>query len=263
MKNYSLIVMLVIGIIAISGANVYAEAANTLISLRADYWMPSLDAEVTSSDLTIVGTTVDLVDDLGLDDSENIPALTGSINFPLFPEILVSYFAVDSSASKVITKDIYYQGTQYVATTNVSSSYDITHYEALLNFGLIKSETADLGLLIGMKFFEVEATITSAGATQTESVKGPVPVIGVKGGIGLPGKFRLEGIGRGLSLGIGDTDASLWDIDVGVHYDFNKILRASAGYRYFAIDAEDTSENFSDKVNIKFAGPYIGVTGSF
>ena len=91
---------------AISGVNVYAEAANTLCSLRADYWMPSLDAEVTSSDLSIVGTTVDLIDDLGLDDSENIPALTGSIDFPYLPEILFSYFSVDSSASKVITKNI-------------------------------------------------------------------------------------------------------------------------------------------------------------
>ena len=265
LKKTSFILTLVIGIIAIYSVSVYAEAANTLISLKVDYWMPSVDAEVKSSELSLVGTQIDLVDDLGLDDSESIPAVMGSIDFPLFPEILVSYFAVDSSASKVITKDIVYKGTTYSISDTVSSSYDITHFEALLNFGLIKTEMADLGLLIGAKYFEVETTLTStsAGVTQTESIKGPVPVIGVKGGVGLPGKFRVEGIGRGLVLEVGDVNASIFDVDLGMHYDFNKFLRASAGYRYFAIDAEDTSDNVTDKAEIKFAGPYIGITGSF
>ena len=265
MKNTSLLIIFLIGIMAISSANVYAEAANTLVSIRADYWMPSLDAEVMSSELSLVGTQVDLVDDLGLDDSENIPALTGSIDLPLFPEILVGYFAVDSSASKLISKVINYKGVSYAASTTVSSSYEITHFEALLNFGLIKTEMADLGLLVGAKYFEIETTLTNtvSGVTQTESVEGPVPVLGVKGGVGLPGKFRIEGIGRGMVLEVGDVDASLFDIDLGVHYDLNKFLRASVGYRYFAIDAEDTSNNVTDKAEIKFAGPYIGVTGSF
>ena len=263
MKKISFILTLVMGIIAICCVNANAEAASTLISLRADYWMPSIDAEVKSSELTIVGTQVDLADDLGLDDSESIPAVMGSIDFPLFPEILVSYFSVDSSASKVITKDIVYKGTTYSISDTVSSSYDITHFEALLNFGLIKTEMADLGLLIGAKYFEVETSLTSAGVTQTESVEGPLPVVGVKGGVGLPGKFRVEGMGRGLMLEVGDVDASLFDVDLGVHYDFNKFLRASAGYRYFSIDAEDTSNDVTDKVEVKFAGPYIGITGSF
>ncbi len=263
MKNTSLLILLVIGIIAISTINVYAEAANTLISVKADYWMPSVDAEVKSSELSLVGTQIDLVDDLGLDDSESIPALTASIDLPLFPEILVGYFTVDSSASKIINKQIVYKGTTYNMSANVISSYDITHFEALLNFGLLKSETADLGLLVGAKYFEIETTLTSAGITQTESVEGPVPVLGVKGGVGLPGKFRVEGIGRGIVLEVGDVDASLFDIDLGVHYDVNKFLRASVGYRYFSIDAEDTSNNVSDKAEIKFAGPYIGITGSF
>jgi len=264
LKNTSLLIIFLIGIMAISSANVYAEAANTLVSIRADYWMPSLDAEVMSSELSLVGTQVDLVDDLGLDDSENIPALTASIDLPLFPEILVGYFAVDSSATKEITRDIVYKGVTYTGLVDtVASSYDITHFEALLNFGLIKTEMADLGLLVGAKYFEIETTLSNGVATQTESVEGPVPVVGVKGGVGLPGKFRIEGIGRGMVLEVGDVDASLFDIDLGVHYDLNKFLRASVGYRYFAIDAEDTSNNVTDKAEIKFAGPYIGVTGSF
>ena len=229
MKKTSLILTLVIGVIAIFCMNANAEAENTLISLRADYWMPGLDAEVMSSELSLVGTQVDLVDDLGLDDSETIPAITGSIDLPLFPEILVGYFAVDSSASKVITKQIVYKGTTYAVSSNVSSSYDITHFEALLNFGLLKSEAADLGLLVGAKSFEIETTLTSAGVTQSESVEGPVPVIGVKGGIGLPGKFRVEGIGRGLVLEVGDVDASIFDIDLGVHYR----LFGAGRYLYF------------------------------
>ena len=255
------LLLLVISFVLISNSFVFAEAANTLVSVTADYWMPSIDAEVKSSELAVIGTQIDLVDDLGIDDSQSIPALRASLDLPLFPEILVSYFAIDDSATKSITKTLVYRGITYNIADTVISSYDITHYEALLGFSIINIDAGKLALLVGAKYFEVETSLAAGGVTQTDSVDGPVPVIGVMGNIKLPAKFRVEAIARGLSVEVDNIEAALYDIDVALNYDFNKFFRASAGYRYFMIDAEDNSTN--DSVDIKFAGPYIGVTGSF
>ena len=242
---------------------VFAESTNTLVSVTADYWMPSLDAEVKSSDLSIIGTTINLVDDLGMDDPDSFPAFKASVDLPLFPELVISYFSFDGSSSKNITQTFTYKGKSYSASNNVASSYDITQYEAYLRWNLLNMDAGKLGFLIGSKYFEVKTELkdNTAGFMESESVSGPVPIVGFGGDIKLPAKFRIEGIVRGLVLEINDIDAKMFDVETALNYDFNRFIRATAGYRYFLIDAEETSNN--DSVNIKFAGPYFGVTASF
>lgn len=261
MKNTFLVILIVVGIVIFGLSNAQADEKNSLVSVSADYWMPSIDATIKSSELTTIGTQIDFVDDLGLDDSESIPAFKASIDLPLFPEILVSYFTIDSDAQKTLTRNVVYKGVTYSVSDVVNSSYDLTHYEALLGFPIINADTAKLALLIGAKYFEVETSLRTNVVSQTDSIDGPVPVVGVMGDIKLPSNFRFEGIARGLSLEVDNVDAKLYDIEAALHYDFNRFLRASAGYRYFMIDAEDNSTN--DSVDIKFTGPYVGVTGSF
>jgi len=262
-KTFLYVLIIGMAIVLLSSVNANADDKNTLVSVTADYWMPGIDMEVKSSELAVIGTKVDLNDDLGLDDSESIPAIKGSIDLPFLPELLISYFNIDGSATKNITKTLTYKGQTYTAANNVSSSYEITQFEALLAFNVLNMEAGKLGLLLGAKYFEVKTTLKDNTATinQSEEVDGPVPVIGVVGDIKLPNKFRLGAMARGLSVEIDDIKAAMYDIEASLNYDFNKFFRASAGYRYFIIDAEDTKNK--DEVDIKFAGPYFGITGSF
>ncbi|MBI4845378.1 MAG: hypothetical protein HY810_02730 [Candidatus Omnitrophica bacterium] len=240
-----------------------ADEVNTLVSIGADYWMPTLDAKIKSSELSVIGTQIDIIDDLGLDDSEGIVNIKGSIDMPLLPELYVSYFAIDGSGSKNITNTLTYKGQTYSATNNISSKYDVTQFEGLLIFHLINTDIFRVGPLVGAKYFEVETELkdNTTGIIKTESVDGPVPVIGISAAVKFAEKFKLECLARGLSIEIDNVDAAMFDVDLGLHCDFNRFLRVSTGYRYFAIDAEDSSNN--DSVDIKFTGPYIGITGSF
>jgi hypothetical protein len=218
-------IILITAVIGFIGAgSVMADAKDTMVSVTADYWMPTLDANIQSTDLAIIGSDIDIINDLGFDDSENIPALKASLDLPFFPELLVSYFAIDASATKDITKTLTYKGVAYNVSDNVSSSYDITQYEALLSFNVIDADAGKLGLLIGAKYFEVETELrdNTLGTTKSESVDGPVPVIGVVGAVQLPAKFRIEAIARGLSLEVQDIDAKLYDVEAAVHYDVNR-----------------------------------------
>jgi outer membrane protein len=260
-KNTFLGILIVIGIMYFGISTAQADDINTLVSVSADYWMPSIDATIRSSELSLIGTDINFIDDLGLDNNASIPNFKASVDLPLFPEILVSYFAIKNDAEKTLTKNLEYKGTTYSVSDLVSSSYDIKHYEALLGFALINNDFAKFALLVGAKYFDVKTSLANSLVTQSDSINGPVPVVGVMGDIRLPAKFRLEAIARGLDLEINDINAKLYDIEAAVHYDFNRFLRASAGYRYFLIKAEDNSTN--DSVDIKFTGPYVGFTGSF
>ncbi|MCP4649805.1 MAG: hypothetical protein GY853_06975 [PVC group bacterium] len=259
----TLVMLLIIGFAVLSATAAFAESKDTLVSVTADYWMPSVDAEVKSSELGLLGSKININDDLGIDDSETIPSLKASVDLPLFPEVIVSYFTIDGSGSKNITKALSFKGINYTAATNVTSSYDITHFEGLLAWSFLNQDFTKLGVVLGVKYFEVETSLkdNTTGITKKEDVAGPVPVVGIIGAVGLPGNVKLETLARGVVLEVGDVDAALFDVDLGLHYDFNKFFRASLGYRYFSIDAEDSKEN--DTVDVKFTGPYIGLTGSF
>lgn len=263
MKRSLLVILVSIFVLTLTSTAVFADDAKSLVSVTANYWMPSIDAEVQITDLSVIGSTIDIIDDLGLDDSNSIPALNASVDLPFLPEILLSYFAIDDSATKNITKTLSYKGKSYTVADQLTSSYDITQFEALLNFNIINMDAGKLGLVIGAKYFEVKTELQdkTLNFIESESVEGPVPVVGVCGELKLPAKFKLGCLARGLSVEVSDVDAKLYDIEAALHYDFNKFFRASAGYRYFMIDAEDTKDN--DSVDIKFAGPYVGITGSF
>ena len=261
MKRTLLSLIFGVVIMALAASAAHAEAKDTLISVTGEYWMPTVDAKVRSSDLSVVGTDINFIDDLGLDDSETVPSLRGSLDLPILPEILFSYFKVDSDATKTLTQAVTYDGVTYNISDVVTSSYKIEHYEALMALNLINTDSAKFGLLIGAKYFKVDTSLSSVAAgSRSDSIDGPVPVIGAMLGLGTE-KVRLELLGRGLSVSAGDVDASLFDLQADLNYDFNRFFRVGAGYRYFAINAEDSSTD--DKADIKFAGPYVSITGSF
>ena len=157
---------------------------------------------------------------------------------PLFPELIFSYFTIDAQSTKTLTQTFAYKGQTYTAGANVTSKYDLKQYEAMLGFPLFKAEAGEFSFLLGGKFFEIDSSIkdNGTGITESESLSGPLPVLGAKAEVMLPAKFKFGAVVRGLKLKISDVDTSLYDIGAVLHYDFNRLLRASVGYRYFLID---------------------------
>ena len=64
-----------------------------------------------------------------------------------------------------------------------------------------------------------------------------------------------------MTLDTGDVNATVLNLDGAVHFDMNKFVRLSIGYRYELIDCEMAKEK--DSVDINFAGPFAGITASF
>jgi len=243
--------------------SVFAADANSRVSAGVDIWISTLAAEATVSSDSVTGTNVDLIDDLGLDDSVSPSALGLSVNLPFLPELNLSYLALDGQATKTITKPFVVNGATYGAGDNVTSSYDFTEYEANFGFGIIKRETLSLSFLLGAKYFEIQTAIkdNTTGVSFDQTVNFGIPVVGMKAEVGLPAKFKIGAGARGMTLDTGDVNATVLNLDGAVHFDMNKFVRLSIGYRYELIDCEMAKEK--DSVDINFAGPFAGITASF
>ncbi|MFH1093627.1 MAG: hypothetical protein V1739_05670 [Candidatus Omnitrophota bacterium] len=261
MKNIFLKISIGIFVVSFLVSNAYAESKNNLFCVTGEYWTASLTSDIKITDLGVIGTELDFIDDLGLDDSENITTLSGAIDLPFLPRIVVSYFDLSVDGSKNVTRTFNYKGKTYSVGTNLTSSLDVSCLEGYMEFMLLKQDFGELGVLLGARLFSVETQLTdnTTGITDSESVEGPVPIVGAQAEIQLPAKFRIGGILKGFSINYDSSEFKMYDIAAALHYDFNRFMRASAGYRYFLIDGKDDQNS----AEVKFTGPYIGLTGSF
>ena len=83
---------------------------------------------------------------------------------------------------------------------------------------------------------------------------------------GAIGPVSIEGLASGLSLSIGDVDATYYDIDLMAKW---KLIGAgvtgsiAAGYRYMRLDASFEDGNDAADIDLTFSGPWIGATVGF
>jgi len=260
MRKISILNFVIISFILQISSIVYAKAANNIVGVDVDYWMSKLNADVRSTDLGLLGTKIDAINDLDVSNSENIISASINLNILRSHRFVVSYFALDVKGQKILSEDIAYKGVTYSAATDVSSGLKATLFEGYYEVMLLKQSFGEVGILLGAKYAQIEASLSNAvNGEQSESIDGGVPIIGVQAEVKLPAKFVLSSIAKGFNLSTGNIDFTVFDMQAALNYNFNRFSRACLGYRYFLIDGEDSNSLAKVVLN----GPYAGVTFSF
>ncbi len=125
---------------------------------------------------------------------------------------------------------------------------------------LLKEDLVEIGFLFGAKYAQIDTELKdSVYGTLSESVEGPVPIIGVQAEVKLSKGFGVGAIAKGIKINVGAIDFTLLDLQGALNYDLNRFLRASAGYRYMLVDGTDGDNS----AKVTYTGPFVGITGSF
>lgn len=237
-----------------------ARGIDTMFDADVEYWFSTLKGEVAVAETGLPGTDVDLIDDLGMDDTENIPVFNLSYRFLDQHRLSFSYSEVEHSGRKNITKEIDYKGETYIVGADVTSNTEVTLIEGRYEYIFLWNEIWELAGLVGAKYARIETTLEASGyETKTESIEAPIPVVGLVGEVKLLDNFSLSGEVSGITLDVSDLDFTLIDAALRLSYDFTENWRVSAGYRLLDIDGSDDD----NEVNVTLHGPMVAVIGSF
>lgn len=237
-----------------------AKSVDTRLDADINYWFSELDGKVQVTDAGLSGTKIDLVNDLGVDDSENIPNFTLSYRLFENSKISFSYFDVENEGSKSINQVFNYKGNTYTVGATVTSSLDLTVIEGRYGYRFLGTDKYDLYGLIGVKYAKVKAELNNTSfGTKKEEITAPVPVVGISAEVRPFNKFAIGGEITGLTISTGSVDFTLIDALANVGYDISDNFRASLGYRYLNIDGSDGD----DSVEVTYQGPYAAIVGSF
>lgn len=233
--------------------------ADEIFSLKAGYITlnPSGDVALSANGLT--GTSVDIDDDLGIDDGDDFfgEAALQLGDFRLF----AAYLPIDLSGDNVLTRDINFNGETFSAGSHVKSDLDIDIYEAGLAWFLVNLDDAPVRIQFGpevaVKYVDASVKLhdSTSGLSESESFGVPVPTVGARARVAVADYLGV--VGR---VGYMEYDSnSFLDVDVQVEFSPLPMVGLFGGYRYLDIDVDDSDL----LIDATFSGPYVGALVRF
>jgi len=228
------------------------------VGVRGYYWFPGLSGDLRVDGNGVTGTTIDLEDDLGMDDkSYPVIEIFGGLGNH---HLSFSYYSCDYEGSKTLSKTIDFNGLNYTVTTLVNTSLEYDVYDFMYQYDLLDMENIlagfSLGLVGKVKLFDGNVSVQSTAQSTNQDFTAPIPMLGLNLHMGILLDI-LEA--RLLVAGIGYGDGTVFDSQADVSYTPFPFLDIHGGYRLFAIDI-DTDDVQAD---YNTSGPYVAITISF
>lgn len=138
-----------------------STSADTLFGIYAGAgtWEQQFSGDVSSGN-----STVDVEDDLALDDDSNTVfyvALEHGV--PLLPNIRAQHFAIDVDGSNVLSRSIEFNGETFELSEDINTAIDLRQSDAVLYYEVLDNY---LSLDVGLAVSFIEGSIDVASASQ-------------------------------------------------------------------------------------------------
>jgi outer membrane protein len=197
------------------------------------------------------------VKSLGMDEEDNnyyYIALEHPV--PIIPNIKLQKMDITSEQTAVIDQTFTIDGTTFIAGTEVTSDFDLSHMDIVLYYELLDNwVNLDVGLNI--RKFDGHVTAVSDFTSESVDLDEAIPMIYAKAQFDLP----LTGFSLGLEgNAINYEDNRLTDYSAKLQYMFDSVLDVGleVGYREMSLEID---EDVTADVQLK--GPYAALLFHF
>ena len=219
----------------------------------AGTWQQSFSGDVTSG-----VSTVDIEQDLGLDDDDNVLfflALEHPI--PGLPNVRVQHMSVAVDGNNTLSRTIDFNGTTFTISDDVLTEVDFTQTDAVFYYQLLDNVVSlDLGLAVSQLdgFVSVATALDSARADFDEVI----PMVYAKARVDLPlTGFWVGAEGQGISY----DDNSLLEYNAQIGWESQIGLGIEAGWRSLTMELDAFDDVEDAELTVK--GPYAAINYHF
>ena len=228
------------------------------LGVRGMYWLPDLQGDIQVDNSGIVGTKVDLRDDLGID-NEAYPWVDVFTHIGKH-HLTFSYYESNYKGSQYLKKNIVFNGEVFNINELVDTKIDYKSYDLMYQYDIVDWENILAGFSLGVvgriKYLDGELSLRSATQSTKQDFTAPIPMLGANFHMGLLADI-LEA--RVLFTGIGYSGNNCVDAQADVSLTPLPFIDINAGYRIFYLngDIDDIKADFGT------GGPFVGLTISF
>ena len=226
--------------------------ADETVAIKLGYMVLSPSGQFASTNNNIVGTRINMENDLNFGNStQPIAEIAISLGDSL---VSFGFIPMDFSGTGVLTRNISYAGQNFALGTSVNSSfkadiYDFGYTHYLVNMDDLPSRL-QIGIEAAVKTINAKTNMTSAAANGSRSATVPIPTLGLRGRVALADFIGVTGrIGY-----LGYSGNQFLDADAQIEFSPLPLLGIYAGYRHLSLKI-DSNGVFADTT---LQGPYAG-----
>jgi hypothetical protein len=236
-----------------------AIAEDYHIEAAYGWWDASPELIVNSESLDILGTDVDLISDLGIQQKR-----LGKFDLVLKPakkhrlkyQRLPIKYSVDAYP---VQREFIFNGQRFTVGLPVTTNANFSSQSFSYEYDFLYFPRGFIGASIGVKLTDIDVSLESPIGAEFFDQVAPIPAIGFAGrgyvtpNLSIDAEIAFFRIPESLEEQI-EGDGSYNDFDVHATYNFNKYVGAQAGWRKTTIFYESDR----DSGDLKFSGFYFG-----
>lgn len=227
------------------------------------FWNPTPDIVISSEQFGIPGDQIDFVTDLGMEKKR-----LGQLKAVLRPgrkhKFRFEFTPINYTQVGNLSRTIVFNGQEFDLSVPVASELHWKAYRFAYEFDFLTRDRGFLGLVLEVKYTDVEATLAqnALGLEEFVHARAPIPAIGVIGRVYVAPNVSITGEFGGFKLPESideDYRAKYYDFDLYGTFNFNNNVGAQFGYRSFDVFYRVDS----DEGTLTLKGLYFGGVARF
>jgi hypothetical protein len=203
------------------------------IEAGAGYWFPTADLVVSSEQLGIPGSAINIKRDLGLTD-QRFPVLNLELRPARSHKFRLNYIPATYTQTTTLSQDITFNGIRYRLGLPVNSTFDWKTLEIGYEYDFVVKNWGFVGFDLLAKYTDVQISLASPIATEFAHARGPIPALGGIGrfyvvpNISITGEFSAFKIPDSIDS---RYNAHYVDIDIYGTMNFTNNIGVKGGFR--------------------------------
>lgn len=220
----------------------------------------------------VVGTTIDFEQNLGLSDTEALPAAGVSWRFARKHRLRFDYFELNRSSASITTSEIRFGDEVFQADLPISSFLDTSVYSLSYSYSVLFNEEVELGLLAGLTVQDIKlgikGNLTPAILEEETGLTAPLPSFGVTGAYMISDKWALRGGVSYLALDLSFSDeeklgGEIFNLEASLEYAAFENVHFDLRYAFFDLSTSFEGQDRLSEINYRYHGPKLGIIGTF
>jgi hypothetical protein len=208
------------------------------VEIAGGFWNPTPQLIISSESLGIPGTDIDLVSDLGIEQTR-FKEFRAVLRPARKHKFRVNYIPIRYESESVLTRRIVFNGIEYRVGLPVRSTAEWDAWRFGYEYDFVYRDRGFVGLILEAKYTRMRVDLASPVAHEFASVKAPIPAVGgVARGYIFPNLAvtgELTGIKLPGSVVDRENDSgSYWDYDI--YGTLNPVNNFGMQFGYRSID---------------------------
>ncbi len=240
-------------------SSVVGEKYNVEVSFN--FWNPTPTATVNSEALGILGTDVDLVNDLGIE-KQGLKDLRVVLRPAKKHRFRINYLPMTYDAQSQVKREFVFNGLRYRVGVPVATTAQFKAWRFGYEYDFLYRDRGFLGVLFDVKYTDVNVGLNSPLGDEFTKAVAPLPTIGLVGrvypakNVALNAEVSYVKVPDNLSE---EIEGRYIDFDISATFNPHKNFGVQAGYR--SIDISYLVD--LDSGALTFKGLYFGGTLRF